>query len=162
MNAKDVIKNTLDTSDAILSRYVEDLADADLLLRPVAGMNHIAWQLGHLIDVESRLVETIRPGSSPKLPEGFADNHKMDQAKSDDPSHFTTKAEYLNLWKAQRAATKAVLDSLPDAELDEQKPGLPGFAPTVGAVFNLLGTHPLMHFGQFVAVRRMLGKPVAF
>jgi hypothetical protein len=161
MNAKDVIKNTLDSSDMILSRYVEDLADADLLLRPVSGMNHIAWQIGHLIDVEHRFVESVRPGSCPKLPDGFAEHHKMEQARSDDPSHFSTKAEYLTLWKAQRAATKAVLDQLSDAELDEARSGFPPFAPTVGAVFNLLGTHPLMHVGQFVAVRRMLGKPVA-
>jgi uncharacterized damage-inducible protein DinB len=160
MNAKDVIKNTLDTSDMILGTYVGDLADADFLLRPVAGMNHIAWQLGHLIEVEHRFVESLKPGSCPKLPDGFAEHHKTDQAQSDDPAHFATKAAYLNLWKAQRAATKAVLDALSDAELDEAKPGLPPFAPTVGAVFNLLGTHPLMHAGQFVAVRRMLGKPV--
>ncbi len=35
-------------------------------------------------------------------------------------------------------------------------------APTVGAGFALMGNHMLMHVGQFVSVRRKLGKPIAF
>ena len=34
------------------------------------------------------------------------------------------------------------------------------YAPTVGAVLNLIGVHDLMHAGQFVPVRRMHGKPI--
>jgi len=33
--------------------------------------------------------------------------------------------------------------------------------PTVGATFNLIGSHVGMHVGQFVSVRRKLNKPVA-
>ena len=36
--------------------YVQDLADADLLLRPVPGINHIAWQLGHLITGSKKML----------------------------------------------------------------------------------------------------------
>ena len=53
------------------------------------------------------------------------------------------------------------LDNLPDAELD--KPGPKHFekiCPTVGAVFTLIGSHVMMHVGQFAAARRLLGKPV--
>ena len=35
------------------------------------------------------------------------------------------------------------------------------FMPTVGHVFSLAASHPLMHAGQFVAVRRHLKKPIA-
>ena len=65
--------------------------------------------------------------------------------------------------KAQRDATKAVLDGLSDAELDA--PGPERFrqmAPTVGVVMLLIGNHVLMHVGQFVSVRRHArSKPVA-
>ncbi len=36
------------------------------------------------------------------------------------------------------------------------------YAPTVGVVLMLLATHFLMHAGQFVPIRRKLGKPPLF
>jgi len=36
------------------------------------------------------------------------------------------------------------------------------YAPTVASVLMLLGTHWLMHAGQFVPIRRKLGKPALF
>lgn len=49
MNAKDVIKMQMDVALHVLKTYVSDLSDADLLLRPGKGCNHLAWQIGHLI-----------------------------------------------------------------------------------------------------------------
>ncbi len=71
MGPKDVIKQTLDTSDFILKSYVNDLADADLRLKPIDGMHPIALQLGHLILAEQMFVDMVQPGASPKLPHGF-------------------------------------------------------------------------------------------
>ncbi len=34
------------------------------------------------------------------------------------------------------------------------------YAPTKGAVLLAIGTHELMHVGQWAVLRRMLGKPV--
>jgi hypothetical protein len=161
MHAKDVIRQTLHLSDLIVTSYVGDLADGDLLIRPVEGMNPIAWQLGHLIVSERMMVEGIQPGSCPPLPEGFAEAHGKNAGQAEDTSKYRPKAEYLTLWQAQRAATRAVLDGLADETLDE--PGPERFqmiAKTVGAVMNLAGTHPLMHVGQWVGVRRLLKKPV--
>ena len=54
MTAKDVLKNALKSNHEILSMYLSDLSDADLLVRPAPGANHIAWQLGHLIYSERK------------------------------------------------------------------------------------------------------------
>jgi len=43
VHAKDAIRQTLDLNERIVDKYVDDLDDADLLIRPVDGMNHIAW-----------------------------------------------------------------------------------------------------------------------
>lgn len=161
MHAKDVIFSNLDGSDLIIAMYLDGLEDADLLVRPVPGMNHIAWQLGHLIASERRFVEGIQPGSCPPLPEGFEEAHNKESAASDDPKRFRTKAEYQALWHAQREATKQVLATLSDEQLDAPSQNMPPFVPTVGSVFNLAGTHALMHCGQFVGVRRLRNKPVA-
>jgi hypothetical protein len=162
MGPKDVIRLTLDTSDSIIKRYTADLSDADLQVRPVEGMNPIALQLGHLILAERMFAELVKPGMSPAVPAGFADAHDIRKQRNDD-SGFASKNEYLKLWDAQRAATKAVLDSVPDSDLEDTRGGkLPPFAPTVAAILNLAGAHALSHAGQFVAVRRMLKKPIAF
>ncbi len=161
MGPKDVIRNTLNTSDHIFQAYVKDLSDADFRLRPIDGMHPIALQLGHLIVTERMFNELIAPGRAPALPEGFEAAHDIKNASLDD-SGYLTKSQYLELASAQRAATLAALDSVTDADLDDTRGGtLPQFAPTVGVVLSMAGLHGLMHFGQFVAVRRALHKPIA-
>ncbi len=162
MYAKDVIRQTLDLNEMIVNKYLGDLDDVDLLVRPVEGMNHIAWQLGHLISSERGMVEAIRPGTCPPLPDGFEANYDREDTTSDDPARFLSRDGYLALFRAQRAATKQVLDSLSDEEMDA--PGPERFRtmfPTVGNFFVLIGTHVIMHVGQFVAVRRKRNKPIA-
>ncbi len=162
MGPKDVIAKTLDMSEMVIGKYLADLSDADLKLEPIEGMNPIALQLGHLIASERRMVEMVKPGLSPALPEGFAEKHDLKKPSSD-LSRFSSKEEYLKLWDAQRAATKKALDSVDDAELDDTRDGkLPEFIPTVAAVLNMAGLHAFNHSGQFVAVRRFLKKPIAF
>ncbi len=162
MSAKDVIRNTMDMSEQVINAYLTDLSDADLLIRPVPGMNHIAWQLGHLIQAERSFIEGIKPGSCPPLPENFEEGHGRDKSSLDDATKVLPLARYKELWSAQRAATKAVLDSVPEEDFDKPGPErLRQIAPTVGTVFNLVGNHALMHCGQFVAVRRKLDKPVS-
>ena len=161
MNAKDAIKHSMDLSDMVLKTYVGDLNDAELMTRPAKGANHLAWQLGHLISSEYQLISGVCAGACAELPGGFHEQHAKETAGSDDRTKFLTKQQYLDLFDKMRRATKVALDNLNDADLD--KPGPAHFAkicPTVGTVFNLAASHPLMHSGQFATVRRMLGKPI--
>ncbi len=52
MHAKDALKTALLSTQNITAMYLADLSDEDILVRPVPGANHIAWQLGHLIHSE--------------------------------------------------------------------------------------------------------------
>jgi hypothetical protein len=162
MTAKDAILRTLDTADRFTKSYLKDLTAADLLIRAVPGQNHMAWQLGHLLMSERGMMEGIRPGTSPELPAGFEEGHGRDKFNIDDPSKYHSPEEYLALIDAQRAATKRLIDELSDADLDAPGPErMQKMAPTVGAVLMLSGNHYLMHAGQYVSVRRQLGKPIA-
>lgn len=162
MNAKDVIRYTYSHCDRILENYLADLDDADLQLAPLPGMNCIAWQLGHLLSSERFMVEGIKPGSCPPLPPGFDENHGKGKGQTDNAANYLTKQEYIALFDAQRKATREVLDSLTDAELEAPAAEmLQRLCPTVGSVMLLTGNHILMHLGQFVAVRRKLNKKVA-
>ena len=97
-----------------------DLTDEELRLVPVEGMHPIALQLGHLIYAEHMFKEMIEPGSAPPLPDGFTEAHDIKKTDGED-SRFTTKDEYLKLWDEQRAATKALLDRISDADLDDNR-----------------------------------------
>ena len=161
MYAKDIIKQTLNSSDHIARAYIGDLDQAEMITRPAPGMNPIAWQLGHLLEVERSVVDQMKPGASPALPAGFAETHGKDAGLSDDTSKYATKDEYLALFAAQRAATLAVLDGLTEAEIAAAPSNtFGGMCPTNGHMLNFMGAHVLMHVGQFVPVRRKGGKPV--
>lgn len=161
MNTKDAIRSSMNISDMVLKTYLSDLSDADLMTRPGEGCNHLAWQLGHLINSEVMLLKGLSPQGGANLPQGFAEAHSKEMAGHDDPKAFRTREEYLALYDEVRAATREALEQFPDADLD--RPGPEHFRkmfPTQGDIFTLIAVHPLMHAGQFAVVRRKLGKPV--
>jgi hypothetical protein len=160
MNAKDAIKLGIDMGKFISMGYLEDLTDQELLHRPAKGANHINWQLGHLIASEHDMTEKVAPGSMPSLPVGFTEKYTKDTAVSDDASKFLKKAELLKAFEDQRAASLKALDKLSDADLDKST-GVE-YAPTVGAMFSMHGTHWVMHAGQWAVVRRQLGRKPIF
>ncbi len=60
-----------------------------------------------------------------------------------------------------RGASLAALDNYPEPDFDKAGPEpMRSLCPTMGDMFMLIATHPMMHAGQFVVVRRQLGKPV--
>ena len=164
MNGKDAIKTALRGTANLLNWFVSDLSDADLLVRPCPGANHIAWQLGHLLLAEVDLVGKHVPGVSfPELPAGFREKHSKEKAASDAPGEFLKKSEYLSLFNNLREITVTAVDRLTDADLDRPNTGnMAKFAPTLGELLLLQSNHTMMHVGQFSAVRRKLGKPVLF
>jgi uncharacterized damage-inducible protein DinB len=151
MTAKDAIRYSLNMNSLILKKALEDLGDADLLARPAPGANHIAWQLGHLIASQVRMI----------VPPGFAEKHTKETAGKD--TSFLKKDEYLALYDKTQAATLTALDKATDADLDRPTGGpMKDFAPKHGDLFSLAANHIMMHAAQFSVVRRKLGKPVLF
>jgi uncharacterized damage-inducible protein DinB len=161
MLATDVLAATLKTSNMVLTSYVSDLSDEELLIHPAAGCNHLAWQLGHLISSHVGLLESVCPGKAIQLPEGFEAAHTKEMASCDDPSKFFTKDQYVDLIQKHEAATIAAWSEMNPEQLDAPAPEhFRQMFPTVGHICVLIATHGMMHAGQFVPVRRSLGKPV--
>src|SRR5262245_8507828 len=163
MDCIQAIRSSLTISDFLVNRYLEDISDAEMLDRPVDGANHIAWQFGHLISAEQRLVNAAVPGSMPELPAGFAERHGKETAASSNPDDFLKKDEYVRLAQEVRANTLRALDKLSEADLDKPATGrVPGFLKAAGDCFTLIGPHWASHAGQWVVLRRKLGRPVMF
>jgi hypothetical protein len=163
MNTKDVIRRSVKSTDNIVAGYLGDLTDAELLVRPVPGANHIAWQLGHLIAAEHMLVDAIAPGSMPKLPDGFKEKYSKETAHIDDPKAFHNKAELLRLMQEQRTGSLALLDKIKDEDLEKPAPEqFRSYFPQVIDLFLMQGTHAMMHAGQWAVTRRKLGRKPLF
>jgi hypothetical protein len=158
MKTQDAIKIELGTAEIIANAYLDDLSDADLMHRPHPQCNHLNWQVGHLVASEFEMMNPFVPGGMPPLPEGFAARYSKETAGSDDPSQFATKAELMAAFRTQRDATLAALARTGEAEFDKET-GI-SYAPTLAALYLVQGSHWLMHCGQWVIVRRQLGKPV--
>lgn len=163
MHAKQVIREALDQAKTTSEMLLNGLSNAEMLTRAVPGMNHPAWQLGHLVASEKWMVEQIKPNSMPPLPPGFRDRYDPKNSQSDESTGWLDKETLLDLAAQQRAGTLKVLDELPDAELEKPGPEmLRGIAPTNSALLLLVAAHWSNHSGQWTAVRRLLGKPIAF
>jgi DinB superfamily len=161
MNVKDALKTALNGNHKLLTTYLSDFSDAELLVRPVPGANHAAWQLGHVISAEVMFLGMIPRAKPPALPAGFAERYTKDTAAKDETAGFLTKAEYLRLFGQVREATLTGLANLTEAELDTPVKGdMARFAPNIGALFLGMASHELMHAAQFTVTRRKLGKPL--
>ncbi len=160
MNSRQAIKLAIDAGNMVSMAYLEDLNDQEMMRRPCPGCNHINWQVGHLIVAENGLLSKIAPDTTPPLPAGFAEKYSKDAAVSDDPKAFCKKDELLKVYRQQRAATLATLEKMTDEQLDG--PSGFDFAPTVGSILSMQGSHWLMHAGQWAVVRRQLGRKPLF
>ena len=162
MTAKEVIRDVVGFCHVVTRGYIDDLTDKELFVRSVPGSNHIAWQLGHLLASEQQMLTGLGH-AAPALPAGFAEKHTKETATSDDPAKFFKKADYLALMDKMKAASLAAIDATPEKNLDQPGPeSMRDYAATNAAVLTLLGTHWLMHAGQFVPIRRKLGKPAMY
>jgi hypothetical protein len=156
MSIANHIRASFELPDMIVRAYLEDLTDDDLFVRPAENMNHIAWQLGHLISGENW-------HTMPSLPPEFLSAHSKETALSDDRSNFLAKSEYLRLMEEQRTQTLDCLSRLSDEELSRPSPeSIRYFGPTVGSVFAGESAHWMMHAGQWSVIRRKLGRPPLF
>lgn len=157
--AADLLARDIET----LKMTLADFSDADMLVRPVPAANHAAWQLGHLINSESGLMNMIRPGIVPPPPPEIAEKFKKETAKNDDRAFFPAKEQLLNAWIAGRNKTLAAVKTLQPADLDKPTTGrMQEYFPTGGHVLAVLSNHVAMHVGQFQVIRRKLGKPILF
>lgn len=160
--AKNLLRQLAEMGHWLVTAYVQDLSDADLFVRSVPGANHIAWQLGHII-VNTLYMLGALGRKAPALPDGFAEAYTPETSTSDDPARFATKAEYLTLLEQMKTAILAAIDATPEEDLDKPGPeSMREYAPTIGAALAILGNHWIMHTGQFVPIRRKLGKKPLF
>lgn len=162
MDTKQALLCSLTQADFVVDAYLKDLTTEELLVRPVPGANHIAWQLGHLISSERFFLEKIAPGTIAPLPSGFDAAHTKETAASDDPQAFLTKEEYLQIRQQVRGETLRLLAEMTPEDLDRPVQKMPPVVKVHGDLFQFMAMHWLMHTGQWAITRRKIGRPPLF
>lgn len=158
MDSKAAIKICIDTADMVCGAYLGDLTDNEMMHRPHPACNHVNWQVGHLIVAEHQMMSSAKGYTMPALPVGMAEMYSKETQGCDDSSRFMTKDALMAAMKEQRAGTLKILEQVSESELDSAT-GI-DYAPTIGSLLSMQGSHWMMHAGQWVVVRRNLGKPV--
>jgi len=163
MNSKDAIRISIETADMLARAYLDDLTEVEMMHRPHERCNHIKWQLGHLILSDNEMINGCCSGAIPNLPSDFKSRYARDKSASDQRHDFHDKVDLIKLFEAQREAILKKLNELSEQELDAAAPDtIAEYAPTVGAAFAMLAIHATMHAGQWIVIRRQLGREPMF
>ena len=161
MDSQQAIKTSIAMADMISKAYLDDLTDEEMMERPDPGCNHLKWQVGHLILSDHEMISGCLPGALPDLPAGFSGAYSKQQATSDNAKDFHAKEELMATFETQRAAILEALAGMSDEDFDRPAPeSMQSYAANVGAVFSMIGSHWLMHTGQWVVLRRQLGRDI--
>ena len=105
MSQNDLLVDVLRRNLVMLQSTLADMTDADLIQRPVPGANNGLWQIGHLINSESRLVNGGAGRIVIELPAGFADRYNTKTASIDDPAKLGNKPDLLAIFGEVREKT---------------------------------------------------------
>ncbi|MEM1305600.1 MAG: DinB family protein [Planctomycetota bacterium] len=142
-------------------KQLADLSDEEFFAQPVAGMNHAAWNLGHLafyMDVPAGLLGVpteldgwkglFAQGSSATAgPEGYPSRGEIVAAFEGASDRLTSAIEAATAEQFAAPNTVAMAESL----------------PTIGDLMEFLVVgHFALHGGQISAWRRTLGREPLF
>ena len=160
--ANDILVSSLTTSQKLLNRYTADFSEREWLHRPCAGGNAAAWIVGHLVDVERRVLGKVgvRSEQLPAIPEGFEKRFARDE-EAPKANDFGDVSILIPLFNAHRQLLIDTVKNLPPAAFDQplEKPHAV-MGGTIGEQLNFLGgVHVAMHAGQITIIRRSMGKP---
>jgi hypothetical protein len=161
MNSKQLLIDTYRQQAGMLQMHLSDFSEADMLVRPVEAANHVAWQLGHLVNSTINLINSVSPGALAAPEPAFAERHGYNGTKLNDG--FESKEQLLRRFNAMNDALIKWVQNLSDADAArETQDPIKGFAPTVGHLAYAHPVHVMMHVGQIQVIRRKLGKPILF
>jgi hypothetical protein len=158
----DLVAEVLRRNLEMMKMTLADFSDAEMMTRPCPGANHPAWQVGHLVASESRMLAAVG-GPAALVPESFLAKFTKETCARDDAGFFPKKSESLDQLAKVREATIKWAIGLKEADLAKPTPEpMRQFVPTVGHLALMLPVHVAMHMGQIQVARRKLGKPILF
>lgn len=135
------------------------LSDELLVAIPPGANNHILWELGHILWIESHVVTWGCAGGE-RLPKEWEEKFGYGSKVVADISEYPPFDEIRKALENRQKVTKNYILSLsldelmsPTANFPEEK------TPSILSVFNHFLPHEAYHVGKISLLRRMLGLP---
>lgn len=149
-------------SRGMTESFLEGLAPEQWFWQPAQGMNHIGWHVGHLAFAQyflclKRVRDRIEEDES-LITTSFLKRYKRESQPSGEPAENFSPEELRSVFNRVHEKSLAELAERTDEELDvPTHPPHPVFETKLGAI-EWCSQHELMHCGQIVLLRRMMGK----
>lgn len=145
----------------LLKHFLEEIDQEKWCWQPAEGINHVAWQVGHLAVAQYGLCIKRVVGDSPEsedvLPLSFLKRYGKGSTPSPDTTENASVEELLATLDAVDERMHEVLATTQDEELEvELKKPHPMFSTVLGGV-EFAPQHEMMHIGQIVILRRLMG-----
>lgn len=163
MSIGKVIAYQLSRQIRMVESTLADFSDDEMLVRPVPGANHAAWQLGHVTVSEEKMMRSVMGDLLPALPAHWKGRFGKEAHALDDAASFATRKELIDTWALIRTAGADWVKAQPDDVFIQ--PILAHFkfaGETIADMVNLQVGHMALHVGQFQVIRRKLNKPILF
>lgn len=159
MESIDLIRMNLERSEDLVLRRIEDMRDHCMTFPTPNGGCHTLWVLGHLAYVDGLVTRRFMLGE----PNPLADWEPVFDGDdvSGDPDVFAPFDVVLAKCREMRAATKALLDSYVESDLDVVSVAAPKGAEdlfgTRRRCLQFVADHWFMHRGHLADARRAAG-----
>jgi len=159
LTPNDAIVHNLTASKQMLLWFVGDLTPAEYLHRPAAGVNCVAWLLGHLTLSERRVLTTVLGVTDlPPLPDGFERRFGRDEGCPQAAGFGDVSGLAAEYARTRDLLIDTVKGMSPAALAGPLPFSHPRFK-TAGEAANFMSVHAAMHAGQISVIRRSLGRP---
>ncbi len=144
-------------------KLVADLTDDQMVAQPAPKMNHAAWVLGHLLQVDHAFLTLITGEAGPSwIDDGWRVVYGGKSEPVADKSKYKSKHFYVEKLANVREQIIARLKKMvpTDFLIEHPDPARRKRFPTVGHAVMFYGTwHEAYHSGQLSAWRRVQGWP---
>ena len=148
--------------EKMLPTLLTDMREDQLADQPIAGMNHPAWILGHLLTFEHRIAGDImhRP-LQVSLDADWLEVYGIGSTPKSQRRLYKSREFYMTALQETAAQIAAYIAEKSDADLEAPNPD-PQFSSALPTMAKLLGaavTHRAYHSGQLAIWRKAMGLP---
>lgn len=148
-------------SRGMTESFLDDLTPDQWFWQPAEGMNHIGWHVGHLAFAMYFLcLKRVRDrtvADESLISTAFLKRYKRESRPSADPADNFPIETLRQVFDGVYATALAELPGYEDVDLDvPTAPPHPVFDTKLGAI-EWCSQHELMHCGQIVLLRRLMG-----
>ncbi|MGC8559637.1 MAG: DinB family protein [Phycisphaerae bacterium] len=160
---KNLIADMLEKhQDKMLTPMLADIPAEKMTTQPIAGMNHPAWLLGHLLGFEQKVITGVM-GKTVKEPldATWWDIYGIGSTPKPDLRLYKPKTFYIEGLKESVGKIAAYIRELSESDLQRPlpDPDLAKHFPNIANLLIVLPTHRAYHTGQLATWRKAVGLP---